>query len=436
MRVKLTSMFKLEDFGVTKNTAFLINGSKLYHFYKKNMPIYTAVLFDAGSSNDPVGKEGLAHFCEHILFKSTKKFKDETEVGSFIESIGGQMNAFTGVDILGITAEVGFTEDYPKVVDFLHELTRNSLFDQVKIDVERGTILGEIADYESNPAFYIHDLTQQVLFNGSYAERSIAGSKDTVIGISREDLYQFYVSRIARSKMYIVVAGDIEFSNLVNLFNDSFQENDASAILEEKSELFLPRSVGTKIKEYKDTDQVYMSFSFRTCPAYNNDSSVLGVIKTIIGDGFSSSLFRRLRTENGLVYIINVSSENLFDRGYFSVVTSTSKDRVQKVMDVLTEEFRRLEAGEITQEELDLAKSKIIKSKVREMQNSSSWVEAHISEIYFNPKNPKDLAETLNEIGKVTLDDVKSVSKKYFSNDKWYLAMCGDINKDGFEVNY
>ncbi len=429
-------MFKLNDFGVTKNIATLNNGSKLYHFYKKNMPISTAVIFDAGSSNDPVGKEGLAHFCEHILFKSTKKFKDETEVGLFIESIGGQMNAFTGVDFLGVTAEIGFTNDFPKVVDFLYELTRNSLFDEEKINIERGTILGEIADYESNPAFYIHDLTQQVLFKGSYAERSIAGSKETVTGISKDDLYGFYLDRIAKSKMYAVVAGDIEFLDLVSLFNDGFKEENLSPLSEEKPELFLPRSVDTKIKEYKDTNQVYLSFSFRTCPSYNNDSVILEVIRTIIGDGFSSSLFRKLRTENGLVYMINVSSENLFDRGYFSVVTSTSKDRVQKVMDVLTEEFKRLESGEIFQEELDLAKNKIIKSKVREMQNSSSWVEAHISEIFFNPKNPKDLAEILNEVEKVSLDDVKNVSKKYFSKDKWYLAMCGDISGKDLVVNY
>lgn len=429
-------MFILNDFGVTKNIATLNNGSKLYHFYKKNMPISTAVIFDAGSSNDPVGKEGLAHFCEHILFKSTKKFKDETEVGLFIESIGGQMNAFTGVDFLGVTAEIGFTNDFPKVVDFLHELTRNSLFDEEKINIERGTILGEIADYESNPALYINDLTQRVLFKGSYAERSIAGSKETVTGISKDDLYGFYLDRIAKSKMYAVVAGDIEFLDLVSLFNDGFKEENLFPLLEEKPELLLPRSVDTKIKEHKDTNQVYLSFSFRTCPSYNNDSVILEVIRTIIGDGFSSSLFRKLRTENGLVYMINVSSENLFDRGYFSVVTSTSKDRVQKVMDVLTEEFKRLESGEIFQEELDLAKNKIIKSKVREMQNSSSWVEAHISEIFFNPKNPKDLAEILNEVEKVSLDDVKNVSKKYFSKDKWYLAMCGDISGKDFIVNY
>lgn len=429
-------MFNLKDFGITKNTVLLKNGSKLYHFYKPSMPISTAVLFDAGSSNDPLTKEGLAHFCEHILFKSTKKFKDETEVGLFIESIGGQMNAFTGVDFLGITADIGSKDDFPKVVDFIHELTRNSLFEEEKINVERGTIIGEIADYESNPAFYIHDLTQQLLFQGSYAERSIAGSKETVEGITRDDLYNFYLNRIAQNNMYTIVAGDIDFTELVELFNAGFVESSPSLVTVKKLELNLPRGNSTRIKEYKDTDQVYLGFSFRTCPYTNKDVNALEVIRTIIGEGFSSSLFRKLRTENGLVYSLHVMSDNSFDRGNFSVITSTSKDRVQKVIDVLVSEFKRLENGEISEIELNLAKDKIVKSKIREMQSSGSWVGTHISEIYFNSENPLDLAEMLNDIEKINLKDVIEISKKYFSKDKWYLSMCGDIKKEDFEVNY
>ncbi len=429
-------MFNLKDFGITKNTVLLKNGSKLYHFYKPNMPISTAVLFDAGSSNDPLTKEGLAHFCEHILFKSTKKFKDETEVGLFIESIGGQMNAFTGVDFLGITADIGSKDDFPKVVDFIHELTRNSLFEEEKINVERGTIIGEIADYESNPAFYIHDLTQQLLFQGSYAERSIAGSKETVEGITRDDLYNFYLNRVAQNNMYTIVAGDIDFSELVELFNTGFMESVSSLVTVKKPELILPRGNSTKIKEYKDTDQVYLGFSFRTCPYTNKDVNALEVIRTIIGEGFSSSLFRKLRTENGLVYSLNVMSDNSFDRGNFSVITSTSKDRVQKVIDVLVGEFKRLENGEISEDELNLARDKIIKSKIREMQSSGSWVGTHISEIFFNSDKPLDLAEMLNDIEKINLKDVIEISKKYFSKDKWYLSMCGDVKKEDFEVNY
>ncbi len=429
-------MFFIKDFGVTKKFGVLENGSKIFHYSRPNMPVSTAVVFDAGSRHDPVGKEGLAHFSEHILFKSTKKFKDETETGLFLESIGGAMNAFTSVDFLGVTADVGMSSDYPKVVDFIHELTRNSLFEKLKIDVERGTIIGEIADYESNPALYIHDLTQQLLFQGSYAARSIAGSKETVESIIREDLFNFYSSRIAKSNMSVVVAGDMPFEDITSLYNGSFADEKFPKLESNKPQLALERGNPIMIKTYKDSEQVFIGFSYRTCPYNNKDTDSLELIKTIIGDGFSSSLFRKLRTENGLVYSLRVNSDGSYDRGYFSVLTSTSKNRVQKVLDVLTNEFIRLEKGEISEEELRLAKDKIIKSKIREMQDSGSWVGFHLSEVIFSPNNPRDLADLLNDVEKVSLNNVKEVSKKYFSNDKWYLSLCGDMSEKDFSVNY
>ncbi|MBW6441367.1 insulinase family protein [Patescibacteria group bacterium] len=429
-------MFQLKDFGVTKNTGVLKNGSKVFHFYKPNMPVSTAVIFDSGSKFDPVGKEGLAHFVEHILFKSTKKFKDETEAGLFLESIGGQANAFTGVDLLGVTADIGIELDYPKVVDFIHELTKESLFEEQKIEIERGTILGEIADYESNPALHIRDLMQDGLFQGTYAERPIAGNAETVMGISRDDLYNFYKSRIAAKNMSVVVAGDIEFDKIVDLFDATFSE---ALPFEEKSDagdLEVIRKDPLGIKVYEGIDHIFTGFSFRTGRYTNPDSKVLDVIETLMGEGFSSSLFRKLRTENGLVYSLKVMSGSYIDRGHFSVVTATSKEKLQLVLDILTSEFKRLESGDVDEVELNLAKQKIIRSKIREMQDSNTWVGFHLSDIFFNPDNPIDLAGYLNEIENITLKDVVEISKKYFTKNSWYLALCGDVKENDFKIDY
>lgn len=429
-------MFSLDDFGVKRNIGSLNNGSRIFHFSKPNTPLSTAIIFDAGSANDPVGKEGLAHFCEHILFKSTKKFRDETEVGLFMESIGGEVNAFTGVDLMGVTAEIGSAKDFSRVIDFMHELSRESLFEKQRIETERGTILGEIADYEANPALYIQDLTQQVLYQGTYAARSIAGTKSTVNGISRDDLYNFYTSRIVRSNMTAVVAGDMKFDEMLGLFNNTFSEGPLPVMDIKKEELTFNDSSNIMVKEYKDTDQVFMGFSFRTCPYINSDNEILEVIRTTIGGGFSSSLFRKLRTENGLVYSLDVSSDNSYDRGHFSVVTSTSKDRVQRVIDVLSGEFKRLLNGDISEEELLLAKDKMIKSKIRQMQTSGSWVSFHLPELLFNPGSPSNLSDWMNKIEKIVLSDVKDVSKKYFLPGKWFLSMCGDIKEEEVKVDF
>ena len=106
------------------------------------------------------------------------------------------------------------------------------------------------------------------------------------------------------------------------------------------------------------------------------------------------------------------------------------------MLDILTDEYKRLGNGDITEEELNLAKDKIIKSKIREMQSSNMWVGYHLPDILFNPKEPVDLAEWLNRIQKIEIDKVREVSKKYFLRDKWCLAMCGDIEEKDFDVNY
>ncbi len=429
-------MFSLKDFGITKKFGVLDNGSKIYLYSKPNMPISTAVLFDAGSKCDPVGKEGLAHFCEHILFKSTNKFKDETEAGLFLENIGGHSNAFTGVDLLGVTADIGVKSDYPKVVDFLYELIRESLFEESKIEIERGTILGEIADYESNPALYIQDLIQKQLFQGTYAKRDVAGDGKSVSNISREDLFSFYNSNIVNGDMVVVVAGDIDFDDLLSLFNKKFKDKKNIKKKADSADLEITRKDPVGIKVYEGIDQIFLGFCFRACKYTDRDSDTLDVIKTMIGEGFSSSLFRKLRTENGLVYSLDVISECLTDRGYFSVLTSTSKNNLQKVLDILNKEFKRLENGEITEDDLILAKNKIIKSKIREMQSSGAWVGFHLPEVFFNPENPLDLSDYLNRVEQIDLNNVKEVSKKYFSNDKWYLALCGDVKESDFSVNY
>ena len=156
----------------------------------------------------------------------------------------------------------------------------------------------------------------------------------------------------------------------------------------------------------------------------------------MIGSGFSSSLFRKLRTENGLVYSLSVSARSSVDRGYFSTVTSTSKDKVRKVLEVISEEFERLRNGNIDEGELQLAKDKIIKSKIRNLQTSDSWVGAHLSEVFLNPENPKDVAERLNEMERISINDVISVSKKYFTKENIYLSACGDLVESDLNLNF
>ncbi|NMB91625.1 insulinase family protein [candidate division WWE3 bacterium] len=430
-------MHSLKDFGVTKQVKYLENGSKLVLLYKKNTPVSAFVVFLAGSRNDPKGKEGLAHFVEHIVSKKTKKFKNETESGLYLEKLGAYINAFTWIDMLGFWISIGLNKDFPDAVTYLKELIKESTFDEKDVNTERGVILREIGDYKADPSRFVYDITSSLLLQNTDAGRFVVGTKESVNNISIKDLKGFYKNMLRPDKMVVVLCGDIKVDGAVEEFNKKFSlKYEKKPEIDLKEDLPVIRKKFIAVEKYKGIEQINLGFGFRTCSFSNEDTITLDVIRSILADGFSSSLFKELRTKYGLVYSVYMDNAFFSDAGYSVVFASTTKSNLNKVLDIITLEFSRLYNGNVSLEEVKLAKDKIIKSKYRQMQSSDSWVNTQFMEELFNPRNPSDLASWMNKVSKVTKLDVVEVSRKYFGKGKWYLGLCGDIEEKDIKVNY
>lgn len=430
-------MYGLKDFGVTKYVRYLKNGAKLVLLYKKNTPITTYIMFRAGSRNDPLGKEGLAHFAEHIAFKKTKKFKNETEAGVYVEKLGAAINAFTWMDMLGFTITIGLPKDFPSSVTYLKELIKESRFNKKHVDLERGVVLREIGDSRANPDRFVDDITTNLILQDTDTGRFTLGTSETVNSIKIKDLRDFYKSMLNPDNMLVISCGDIKVDDMVKEFNSKFslrtRKKPKARVVKA---LPITRKKFIDIVKYKGIEQVHLGFGFRTCTFSDDDSIVIDLIGSVLSSGFSSSLFKELRTKRGLVYSIHMENNFFTDAGYTAVFTATPKHNLNKVLGVITLEFGRLCAGGVGLDEIKLAKNKIIKSKYRQMQSSNSWVSAQFPEELFNPNKPRDLASWMNKIGKVSKSDIVRVSKKYFGKGKWYLGLCGDIEEKDFKVNY
>jgi predicted Zn-dependent peptidase len=430
-------MYSLKDFGITKYVRFLKNGAKFVLLYKKNTPLTTYVLFRAGSRNDPLGKEGLAHFTEHIVFKKTKKFRNETEGGVYIEKLGADINAFTWIDMLGFTITIGLPKDLPSAVTYLKELIKESRFNKKHVDLERGVILREIGDSMANPDKFVDDITTSLILQGTDTDRFVLGTSKSVNSIKVKDLRNFYKNMLNPDNMLVVSCGDIKVDAVVKEFNNKFllkirKERKRNL----QKELPIIRKKFIDITKYKGIEQVHLGFGFRTCQFSNNDSIIIDLIGALLLSGFSSSLFKELRTKRGLVYSIHMENNFFTDAGYLAIFTATPKHNLNKVLSVITSEFDRLCRGKIGADEIKLAKNKVIKSKYTQMQSSSSWVGTQFPEELFNPNKPRDLASWMNKISKVSKSDIVRVSNKYFGKNKWYLGLCGDIEEKDIKVNY
>lgn len=424
-----------EDFSVTRHELTLSNGVKVVLFERPKAPISMEILFLSGSQFDPEGKEGISHFTEHMTVAGTKKFPTKDRLAIFIENLGGGFRASTGLGVFKISLDVVEPEDFKQAVSLLNEMLNESLFDPKTIETERGSILRELSSKESAPGKYIWELSRNLFFQGSLCSRSTLGSKETIESITKDDLLRFYNDMLTSGRAVIVVSGGISIDSVVKILESSLTLRKSEKF---RSSGLLPvirdRSVLTKV--YTTNDLINIDFGFRVCEGYHEDSIPMIFLGQILGGGRASRLTKKLRYEKGYVYYVDAGYNGSIDSGVFDIDTEVSKNNIQEVFNIITEELNNLVDKGVSEEELKLVKNRSIKSKKGTMQTSSSWISFHAyDELFENPKKTT-LPEYLARVNSLTAEDVNRVCKKYLNKESWYLAMCGDIKEDEVTIDY
>lgn len=428
-------MFKLSDFGVTRNVATLSNGLRVATFERAGMPLYIEALFFAGSRFDAAGKEGTAHFSEHLIAAETKKFPKIQDLWSYVERRGGVMNAHTGYDTMGLLATFGDPADISVAAEVLSEEINNPLFRSEKIASERQTILKEIGMTESKPDRYLGVLWNSLLYSTQEYGRPVLGTTETLKNVTDQDLRDFHQKFIARGAGVLVVSGDISIERVVDEFEKNLKDRKFSSVHEPK-EIKSPREKSMATKKFGGSDQVYFMFGFKAASEFEKDSLILDVLGGIAAGGFNSILYEKLRHETGLVYSIGAGSSSFVDRGAWLVNSSTSKDKLGEALKILTDEIGKIHSGQITQEQLDFVKDHELKSARLRTQTASSWASMHIYSELFRPDGSFTFDKMLNEIDEISLDDVKRVAKEYLLPGQWYFAATGDVEESDIKIDY
>ena len=427
---------KLEDFGVERQETILSNGVKLILFNRKGMPVNIRVSCLAGSRFDQIGKEGSAHFLEHMLVAGTKNFPTKDKLAAYIEQYGGGFSAFTSGDWMDVNVAIGDPSNVNCMTDVLHEMLLEPLFEEKTLETERGSILKELGDKKSNPGSMIWEVWRKLFFQGTMLGRSILGSEQSINSITKTDILDFYKKKILSGRMVLVASGGVNLSDLKKKIEEKVMFTESLNKATSFNNLPILRDTPVSIEVYKERDQVHMIFGFRSVSEFHADVPILDVMAEVIGGGRASALQKRLRYEKGLVYSVGARQQTFSDCGTWTVNTSTSKDKVNEVLNFVVEELKRVCDQGLTTEEVKFARDKIEKSKRMEMQTSSSWVSFHSFRELLDDKNTWTLSDYVAEIKSVTPEMTHRVAQKYFGPDKWYLAICGDVEESEIKINW
>ena len=199
------------------NTYTLENGLRIIHLPSASRVVYCGYQVAAGTRDELSGEEGMAHFCEHMTFKGTKK-RNALQIINALEGLGGELNAFTNKEDTTFYAAIS-KEHFVQAVNVLTDIVFHSQYPQQEIDKEVEVICDEIESYNDSPAELIYDEFENILFEGHPLGHNILGNAEQLRTYTTEDAMRF-VRRYYRPDNTIFFAyGDIDFKRLCKILN-------------------------------------------------------------------------------------------------------------------------------------------------------------------------------------------------------------------------
>ncbi len=384
------------------------------------------VMVAAGSRYETKKNNGISHFLEHMAFKGTEKRPSAMDISSLIDGMGGEFNAFTGKETTGYY--IKSAKDHVETsLDVLSDMLQNSKLDPVEIDKERGVITEEINLYEDMPARKIGDVYEQLLYGDTPMGWDVAGEKANIQSITREDFQSYMGSLYSASNMTVVVAGGIDQDSVVQKVEKYFGNMPTFTPMKHEAVVENQTKPEFLIK-HKQTEQIHIALGVRTVSIDSDRRYPLSVLSAILGGGMSSRLFHEVREKRGLAYYVRTSADEYADAGSLVSVAGIDPKRVTEAVEVMMAEYQKVAAGkmDLRDEELRKAKEFLKGHFVLDLEDSRSVASfyAHEELLEKSVENPD---EVIDQIEKVTKEEVEALGKDFFVGKGLNLALIGNF---------
>lgn len=387
------------------------------------------VMAGAGSRYETAKNSGISHFLEHMAFKGTEKRPDAMAISSLIDGMGGEFNAFTGKETTGYYIKSAKSR-IETSIDLLSDMLMHSKFDPTEIEKEKGVIAEEINLYEDMPARKLGDIYEQLLYGDTPMGWDIAGNKEVIKAVTRDDFVKYMGELYSASNLTVVVAGGIDENDTFAMIEKYFGVMKQFETIKYDSVSDAQDKPAVLIKQ-KQTEQIHIALGVRTVSIQSDKRYPLSVLSAILGGGMSSRLFHEVREKRGLAYYVRSSSDEYADVGSFVSTAGIDPKRVSEAVEVMVAEYGKVSRGEmgLTDEELVKAKEFLKGHLVLDLEDSRSVAGfyAHQELLEDHIENPSDV---ITEIDKVTKEDIEAVGKEFFVEKRLNLALIGNF-EDG-----
>lgn len=366
--------------------------------------------FNIGSRDENQANNGIAHFIEHMVFKGTKK-RSSKKISEEIESCGGYLNAFTSKEHTCFYGR-GLAQHFEKTFDVLSDMVQNPMFKQEHIDKEGGVILDELRDINDSPEELVFDEFEKHLFKNNGLGLPIIGNEKNVLSFNSASVKNYYKKKYFTS-LTIVCSGAIKHNEVLQLAEKYLPKEYQP----EKSDR---NSSAENIVKHsmleKDFQQVHVILGRKAYGYKEKERIPFNLLSNVLGEGSSSRLFQAIREKLGITYQINTFINSYFDISTFGVYFSTGEKQSEKVLSILSKEFKKLQSTKVSEKELNRVKEYLKGSMLLSLENTTNrMIRIANSLLYFNRIIPVE--EIITDVEKVTPEEIHQLAKKMLNEE-------------------
>ena len=460
------------------NTYTLDNGLRIIHLPSDSQVVYCGYQINAGTRNEELGEEGLAHFCEHVTFKGTERRK-AWHILNCLESVGGDLNAYTNKEGTVYYSAI-LKEHIARAVDLLSDIVFHSVYPQAEIDKEVEVICDEIESYNDSPAELIYDEFENILFKGSPLGHNILGTAEQVWAFKTEDALRFTRKLYRPDNAIFFAYGDIDFKKLVKLIQKALGEcpkgrelacsadcKSAETPTEERiaektpteeriaektptgetptaemeagdanhkvqsskfnvqskevqSSKFNVQSkvAGQTIVMLKNTHQAHVMIGTQAYDVNDDRRMPLYLLNNMLGGpGMNAKLNLALREHNGLVYTVESTMVAYGDTGTWSIYFGCDEHDVKRCLRLVRKELDKFMQKPLSDAQLKAAK-KQIKGQIGVACDNRENFALDFGKSFLHYGWEKNVDRLYEQVDEITAAQIQAVAQELFDKDR------------------
>ena len=396
------------------------NGLRLLILEDHSVQIASArAVYIGGQRYENEQNSGINSFVSQLLTKGTKTRSAE-EISHEIESMAGTLNGFSGRNSLGMQMDI-LSRDFEEGLDIFADCLLNPVFSDSEVEEQRRELLAAIKSMDDNLASMAMRNFQRDLYGKHPYHLNTIGTTETISGLSREELMEFYNTHYDTPRLVLSVVGDVDPRLVVEWVDRHFGDRQISEMVTPEVPKFVPQNQPILTVKNRPKEQAHIVIGFPGSILGHRDRWILDLLSSMLS-GQGGRLFAELRDRQSLAYSVTSFSLVGLDPGYFAFYIGTSPEKINVAIAGIKEQITLILEQGFDPEELERAKRFLIGSHDIQLQRYS----VKSSLIAFDEAYGLGYADYLNYVDiveSITLDELQQAAETYFEWDKLVISI-------------